>query len=113
MIDFGNYYHFAPEQVECLEVENAGQGPNKYALWVHLKSGKKFGISYATQKARDEAHRSLAHRINAALRQDADRFHTRLYLVEDAVKRIDKRQLKIWRQLKALLQLTANEDEEE
>lgn len=114
MIDFGNFYHFAPEQVECLEVENAwGQTKEKYALWVHMKSGKKFGISYTTQQARDEAHRSLAHRINAALRQDADRFHTRLYLVEDTVKRIDKRQLKIWRQLKALLQLTANEDEEE
>lgn len=114
MIDFEGYYHFAPEQVESIDTETRqGESSYPYTLAVYLKSGRKLAVNYPTKKARDNAREVLCRRVETALRQDADRFYSRLYLVEDAVKRIDKRQLRIWRQLKALLQLATNEDEEE
>ena len=111
MVEFDTYYSFAADQVECISSEN-GSDTHPYALSVYLKSGRKLTVNYKTQKDRDNAKRIMVNRIESELRRDREQIFNRLYLIDDTVKRIDKRQLRIWRQLKALLHLTEKEGEE-
>lgn len=114
MIDFEGYYSFAPEQVESVEADTrTDETGYPFTLSVWLKSGRKLSVNYATKKGRDNAKRLLENNIEIALRRDTERLQSQLSYMEDVIRRIDKRQLRIWRQLKAILQLTASEDEEE
>lgn len=110
MVEFDSYYQFAADQVECVSTET-GSDSHPYTLAVYLKSGRRLAVNYKTQKDRDNAKRIMVNRIEHELRHDTEQIFNRLYLLDDAVKRIDKRQLRIWRQLKALLSLTAEEEE--
>ena len=47
--------------------------------------------------------------IESEKRQDAERILNRLNLIEQAVKGLDKRQYKIWRQLGELLRVVPDE----
>lgn len=111
MVDFGSFYSFPADQVECVEVSTREDKTHPFVLTVSLKSGRRLGVTYVRQKDRDEAKRVLISRISNELRNDYERLYNKLYLLDDAVKRIDKRQLRIWRQLKALFHLDKEGDE--
>ena len=51
----------------------------------------------------------LTWQIDREKRQDIDKIHTALYLLQDSINRIDKRQLRIWKQLKELLGVRVEE----
>lgn len=110
MVEFDSYYFFAADQVECISSEKGGD-THPYTLAVYLKSGRRLAVNYATQKDRDNAKRIMVNRVESELRRDSEKIINRLYLIDDAVKRVDKRQLRIWRQLKALLPIPAEKEE--
>ena len=108
MIEFETYYSFDTEQVEYIAKE-IGSGDYPFALAVYLKSGKKLCVTYKTLEERNRAKDILVNRIERAAYNENHQYINQLYLLENAVNRIDKRQLRIWRQLKALLQLKEEE----
>lgn len=75
MIAWSKYFHFNAEDVEYIEAIDSTSGEYPYRLTVHLKSGNAPSVSYQDSKSRDTARN----------------------------ERIERRQLRIWRQLKALL----------
>lgn len=116
MVNFGGYYTFSADQVEYISATSSDDLDYPYSLSAYLKSGKMLAISYKTEKARDTAKSIMVNRIESELKQTQnldrlDAIHSRILLLERMVERIDKRQLRIWRQLKALLRLTGDNEE--
>lgn len=107
MIDFEGYYLVNAEQIEYISVSGEGD-TGWYNLNVHLLAGRVLTVRYRTKMARDDGQQKLNRQIEAERRWDAENIQNRLYLIEQAVKGVDKRQLKIWRQLKALLGIEAD-----
>lgn len=85
-------------------------GTHPYTLTVYLKSGKSFSVSYMDKQSRRAAMLDLSRQIDSEKRRDAERIHNALYILRDSVNRIDKRQLRIWRQLRDLLGLNMEEE---
>lgn len=110
MIAWDKYFYFNAEDVEYIETIDSTSGDHPYRLTVHLKSGNAPSVSYRDSKSRDSERNNLVRLVNRARREDTDRILNQLTLLEDTVKRIDRRQLKIWRQLKALLDLSVEEE---
>lgn len=53
----------------------------------------------------------LSRQIDSEKRRDAEKIHNALlYILRDSVNRIDKRQLRIWRQLRDLLGLNVEDE---
>lgn len=107
MIDFEGYYLVNAEQIEYISASGEGD-TGWYNLNVHLLAGRVLTVKYRTKTARDDGRQRLNRQIEAE-RRDAENIQNRLYLIEQAVKGVDKRQLKIWRQLKALLRIETDE----
>ena len=107
MIDFEGYYLVSAEQIEYI---NTDEGADWYNLNVHLLAGRVLTVRYRTKMARDEGRKKLHRQIESERRQDAENIQNRLYLIEQAVKGVDKRQYKIWRQLKILLKLGQDDE---
>ena len=110
MISFDSYYRFSAGDVEYIEAVNATPGDHPYRLTVHFKSGKSVSVGYANKKARDSDRDRMVREIERETRHDAERVLNTLFLIKHTAERIDKRQLKIWRQLKALLGVQTEED---
>lgn len=108
MIDFEGYYLVNAEQIEYISASDEGD-TGWYNLNVHLLAGRVLTVKYRTKMARDDGRQRLNRQIEAERRRDAENIQNRLYLIERAVKGVDKRQLKIWRQLKALLGIETDE----
>ena len=110
MIALDDYYRFSASEVEYIETLKATSGDHPYRLTVNLRSGKSCSVCYATQKCRDEERNRIVREIERETRCDAERVLNALYLVKRTTELIDKRQMKIWRQLKALLGVRVEED---
>jgi len=110
MIDFGNYYNFPADQVAYIENHKV-PGDYPFELAVILKTGNRLAVCYKRKESCDTAKRVLITNIQRELRADTEKTHNMLYLIEDCAKRIDKRQLRIWQQLKALLHITTEIDD--
>ena len=110
MIAFDSFYRFSASEVEYIEAVNATSGDHPYRLTVHFKSGQSCSVSYADKKSRDSDRDRIVREIEHEIRCDAERTLNMITLVKYAVERIDKRQLRIWRQLKALLGVQTEED---
>lgn len=109
MISLGSYYNFSAKDVEFVSCEKSNLDGFPFSLAVYLKSGKKISVSYADSKDRDNEKNRIVRQIENERRADFDRIHNSLLLLKYAVERIDRRQLKIWRQLKALLGVSVEE----
>lgn len=107
MIDFEGCYFFSGNCVICVEAGTTNDSDYPFNITVHLQGGKSFGVKYKTKQARDEAKRVLLNRIGSDQRKDLEAIRTKLFLIEDCVKRTDKRTLKMWR----LLRKNGGEDE--
>ena len=109
MIVWSDYYRFSAEEVEAIGITDNTGGSHPFVLVVYLKSGNKFSISYVDKKSRQAAMTDLCRQIDGEKRRDAEKIHNKLFLLQDSVSRIDKRQLRIWRQLRDLLGLNVEE----
>lgn len=112
MIDFEGRYLVAAEQIESVSARD-GNAANAfpYGLFVCLTSGKELGVWYRTEAARKAGLAKLARQIEGERRQNDNAVLGRLYQIEAAINRVDKRTLRIWRQLKGLLHLESEGDE--
>lgn len=108
MIEFEGYYSVSVEQVAYVSMRN-GTGKTPYGLFLNLENGKELGVWYQTEISRKQAKERIVREIESEKRQDAERILNRLNLIEQAVKGLDKRQYKIWRQLGALLRVVPDE----
>ncbi len=103
MIEFDEYYAIAADEVAMIGTSETAGATHPYTLSVTLKNGKTVSVNFENKQARDIERRKLLTQISREQRQDYERIYNKLYLVEDAVRRIDKRQLRIWRILSKLL----------
>ena len=110
MVVWSDYYRFSAEDVEALGVDDKTSGTHPYTLTVYLKSGRNFSVSYMDKQSRRAAMLDLSRQIDSERRRDAEKIHNALYILRDSVNRIDKRQLRIWRQLRDLLGINVEEE---
>lgn len=103
MVAWSEHYRFPAESVEAIGTSDGTSGTHPFMLTVYLKSGKTLSVSYADKQSRKVAMLDLSRQIDSEKRRDAEKIHNSLYILRDSVNRIDKRQLRIWRQLKSLL----------
>ncbi len=113
MVEFGGQYYIDQAQVEYIsETDREGAivaDSHPYVLTVYLLSGKSLGICYTTKEARDNERKKL---VNAIQREKTNYEETVLYrlrMLQNDVSRIDKRQLRVWQQLKKLLGIQPEE----
>ena len=105
MVAWSDYYQFSAEDVEAIGITDNKSSEHPYSMTVYLKSGNRFSLSYADKASRIAAMHNLSRDIDREKRRDAESIHNALYILRDSVQRIDKRQLRIWRQLRDLLGL--------
>lgn len=105
MIEFGSHFSIAAEQIEYMATDSEGAGGYPYRLTVYLKSGRACAVSYKSEEGRDAEKARVARQVDAERHAYDERILNRLYLIKDVVERVDKRQLRVWRQLKELLRL--------
>lgn len=106
MVEIGRIYSFSAREIECIEASNTG---GRFRLTVHMKSGKSYSVDYATENARDLAQAGIIRQFDRDVTELEQKILNRLYLIQNTVERTDKRQLRIWRQLKALLGVEAED----
>lgn len=111
MIDFEGYYFFPAEEVASIEVHTT-QAEYPFAVTVFLKSGQKHQVNYKDCKSRNDGTRNLRRQIEMELRETRSDVRNAMFLLNNEIKRIDKRQLRIWQQLKKLLNIKGQEDVE-
>ena len=110
MVVWSENYRFSAEDVEALGIDDKTSGTHPYTLTVYLKSGKSFSVSYMDKQSRRAAMLDLSRQIDSEKRRDAEKIHNALYILQNSVNRIDKRQLRIWRQLQDLLGKNVEEE---
>ena len=113
MVTWSEYYRFSAEEVEAIGTTDIGSGTHPFMLTVYFKSGNKLSISYENEKHRKAALIDLARQVDAEKRRDAEKIHIALSILQGGVNRMEKRQLRIWRQLKELLGLKVDGEGEE
>ena len=111
MIEFNGNYFAAPE-VESIAKYKSGNTEYPFGLRVTFKSGRSLGVDYQSETQRNRDATILQGKVNSELNSVYERIWNRLCLIEDAVRRIDKRQLRIWRQLKALLNIPGSSEDD-
>lgn len=113
MVDFEGYYSFPAEQVECVRASASDSEEYPYRLTAFLKSGRELSMNYKTKEARDNAKRLLCADIARELGQGGVDIRNKLFLLSDTLRRMDQRQLRIWRQLKQLLPIPGEDGGEQ
>lgn len=104
MIDFEGCYLISAGQIEYIDTYNE-ENTGWYGLNVHLLGGRVLTVKYRTKMGRDDGRKRMYQKVEDERRRDAENIENRLYLIEQAIKGVDKRQYKIWKQLKSLLRL--------
>ena len=90
MIEFSSYYFIQEEDVEAIiKTENPNQ-EYPFVLIIRVRSGRDYSVSYQSKEARE---------VKVSV-HDGDRnleaIFNRLYLMDDRLRRVDKRGLRIW-----------------
>ena len=112
MVTWNDYYHFAEDSVEAIGTGDNTGGTHPYVLTVYLKSGNKMSVSYADKQSRRAAMIDLSRQINSEKRKDYEGVRCALYQLQGSINRIEKRQLRIWKQLKSLLGVNVEVEED-
>lgn len=110
MIAFSKYFNFNAEDVEYIEASNYTYDDHPYHLKVKLKSGNDLIVYYTDSKSRDAERNKLIRLIDQAWHEDPEKILNQLSLLNHSNKRIEKRQRRIWRILKSLLNISTKED---
>lgn len=112
MIQFNGFY-FQASEVESVEARPCSTGDGyKAQLTVNMKSGKSYGLRYKDEAERNRVQKWLVADIDRELGKERERTDWYLGQLWDNVRRMDKRQLKIWRQLRDLLKLSEDAESE-
>lgn len=109
MVAWSEHYRFPAESVEAIGTSDGTSGTHPYMLTIYLNSGRTLSVSYTDKQSRKAAMLDLSHQIDSEKRRDAEKIHNALFILRDSVNRIDKRQLRIWRQLHSLLGVTVED----
>lgn len=110
MIALSKYYHFSAEDVEYIEATTVESNAFPHRLTVRFKSGKECTVNYKEAEARDSARDELVRQIDREKRAESEKIQTLLWNIRYTTERIDKRELRIWRQLRDLLGISVEED---
>lgn len=110
MIAFGKYFNFSAEDVEYIQATDFKGTDFPYRLTVHTKSGQDLAVSYKDSKSRDTAKAEIVRQVDYQKRQESERLMSMLYTLKYTVERIDRRELRIWRQLRDLLGIRVEEE---
>ena len=102
MVEWNGWY-LAADRVSAIKVYKT-QSPLPYRLEVVMVDAT-YHCDYETKPQCETAARRIAAKIERENSDRWDNMQNRLYLIDDAIKRIDRRQLRIWRILKALLNI--------
>lgn len=113
MVAWGEYYRFSAEEVEVIGTAETENRTHPFMLTIYFKSGNKISVNYAAEKQRKAAMIDLAWQVDTEKRRDAEKIHIALSLLQGGVNRMEKRQLRIWRQLKELLGLKVDGEGED
>ena len=106
MIEFnGNF--IAAEEISFIEAAESTNPQYPYKLTVWMRSGKSLAVVYRDKGARDQQRGRLALQIDRERHAHEEKQELYLYRIEEVVRRMDKRQLKIWKMVNELL---ANQD---
>ena len=109
MIVWSSYYRFCADEIEAIGTSDSGTGTHPFVLTVYFKSGLKLSVSYVDMEQMKATMLDLTRQIDREKKSDAEKIHNALYLLRDVTNRMDKRQLRIWKQLKTLLGVKVEE----
>lgn len=105
MVRFDEYYYFDANEIAFVRKTTASGAEHPYRIFVGIKGGQEYGVNYANEKARNDAYNRLVRDIEQERRQPIEQLRWKLEMINITLKTLDKRQMKIWRQLKELLGL--------
>ena len=101
MINLGGYYSVDAEKVDYVAIKNGGSDA-PYGLFLVLSNGNELGVWYQTEDARQRARETLVRQlVIEKSRKDQPEKH--LISIWNSIDRLEKRQLRIYRQLRKLL----------
>lgn len=113
MVEFGGRHYIDPAQVQLISESDSTGGiipvEHPYELTVYLLSGKSLCLCYTTKAARDAERKKLVNQIEHEKRNYEETVLCRLRILQNDVSKIDKRQLRVWQQLKKLLGIQPEE----
>ena len=101
MINLGGYYSVDAEKVDYVAIKNGGSNA-PYGLFLVLSSGQEIGVWYQAEDARQRARETLVRQLEIEKGRKAQ-LENRLILIWNGIDRLEKRQLRIYRQLRKLL----------
>ena len=101
MINLGGYYSVDAEKVDYVAIKNGGSNA-PYGLFLVLSSGQEIGVWYQTEDARQRARETLVRQLEMEKGCKAQ-LENRLILIWNGIDKLEKRQLRIYRQLRKLL----------
>lgn len=111
MIQLEKYYSFPAQDVEAVATTEATGTDFPFRLVVYLRSGRSLGVNYETEAARTKAKASLEARIDSEL-NGTDRLRDIQFatkIIDQTLRGMEKRQLRIFRMIKKLLPPTEGE----
>ncbi len=111
MIKFASYYSINAEEIAMIRADTDTNSDYPYNLTIVLKNGKTASVGYQKEGDRYVVWQDILSQISREQRQDYERMYNKICLVENAVRCIDKRQLRIWRILSKLLPVKEKEEE--
>lgn len=113
MVNFANMYLIQASQIEYIDLQSSGSQNRPYGLRVVLLSGRSLTVNYNTAYVRNAEWNRLNSQIEAERKQDAAVVLDKLNLIQEFNRRIENRQMRIWRQLNKLLGIPADQKKEE
>ena len=113
MVNFANMYLIQASQIEYIDLPSSGSQNHPYGLRVVLSSGRSLTVNYNTVYARNAEWNRLNSQIEAERKQDTAVVLDKLHLIQEFNRRIENRQMRIWRQLNKLLGIPADKKKEE
>lgn len=108
MIEFDRFYFIPEEDVEAIIMEVSEVKTHPYKLIIRVKSGRDYVVNYKEKEIRDLDAKQFAKQVELSSHgkeRTLEAIFNRLYLMDDRLRRVDKRGLRIWQQLKALLKV--------
>lgn len=103
MINLNRYFNFAASEIEWIEVKTIAGSEYPYKIIVHLKSGTSASVAYVNESERNKEREILVKQIENERRLNYERLYSSLCSIENDMKTLNRRQLRIWRQLRDLL----------
>lgn len=112
MIKFGGYYYIQENDIVAIELgKNVDNRDYPFWLVVRTRNDHRYTLGYRTKDEAAHAAADLARQVECATRdRDMEHLFNKLWMMKSDLSKLDKRQLKIWRQLKELLGLKDKED---